>query len=118
MPRFLRISAILIAVCFAITFHACGKDFEATRLAAQQGDANAQFELGLMYFMGKVVPQNYVEAAKWYRLAAEQGHAKAQFNLGELYDLGLGVAQNYAEASKWYRSAKDPEFFAASKAAK
>ena len=41
---------------------------------AEQGSANAQFNLGGMYEYGEGVPQDYKTAAKWYRLAAEQGH--------------------------------------------
>ena len=43
------------------------------RSLADQGDANAQYNLGLMYQKGKGVPQDYKEAVKWYMLAAEQG---------------------------------------------
>jgi TPR repeat protein len=74
---------------------------------AEKGDAKAQFVLGLKYENGKGVPQDYAEAAKWYRKAAEQGYAEAQFNLGAMYDEGRGVHQDYAEAAKWYRKAKD-----------
>ena len=42
---------------------------------AEQGIADAQFKLGLMYSLGRSVPQDYKTAVKWYRLAAEQGHA-------------------------------------------
>ena len=52
------------------------------RKSAEQGFAEAQYNLGLMYFNGDGVAQNYTEAAKWYRKAAEQGYAKAQYNLG------------------------------------
>ena len=48
------------------------------QVAAEQGDASAQFNLGLMYEYGRGVPQNYSEAVKWYRLAAEQGDASAR----------------------------------------
>jgi uncharacterized protein len=74
---------------------------------AEQGDADAQFNLGLLYNKGKGVTQNYVEAVKWYGLAADQGHPGAQLNLGVMYKNGQGVAQNYAEAVKWYRLAAD-----------
>ena len=74
---------------------------------AEQGDAKAQFDLGLKYDTGDGVPQDYAEAANWYRKAAEQGYAKAQFNLGTMYDEGRGVRQDFAEAAKWYRKAKD-----------
>lgn len=69
---------------------------------AVQGDAEAQFNLGVMYFDGKGVPQDYAEAAKWYRLAATQGNADAQFNLGTMYAKGQGVAQNYVRAHLWF----------------
>ncbi len=49
------------------------------RMAAEQGDAKAQSNLGFMYDNGQGVPQDYAEAAKWFRLAAEQGDADAQF---------------------------------------
>ncbi len=72
---------------------------------AEQGDATAQFALGLMYDNGEGVPQDDAEAAKWYRRAAEQGDASAQYNLGVMYDNGYGVPQDHAEAVKWYRLA-------------
>ncbi len=75
------------------------------RLAAAQGDADAQSKLGLIYSTGQGVVQDYAEAVKWYRLAAAQGLAQAQVNLGLMYDIGLGVIQDYAEAGKWYRLA-------------
>ena len=43
------------------------------RLAADQGDVSAQFNLGVMYGAGEGVPQDDGEAVKWYRLAADQG---------------------------------------------
>ena len=77
------------------------------RKAAEQGDANAQFNLGLMYAQGQGVTQNYKEAVKWYTKAAEQGVAAAQSNLGVMYDQGQGVTQNYREAVKRYRKAAE-----------
>ena len=52
------------------------------RLSAEQGYAEAQFNLGFMYDNGEGVPQDYKEAVKWYRLSAEQGNALGQYNLG------------------------------------
>jgi len=77
------------------------------RLAAEQGDARAQFNLGVMYAFGEGVPENDAEAVKWYRLAAEQGNAGAQSRLGLMYDDGEGVPENDAEAVKWYRLAAE-----------
>jgi len=77
------------------------------RPLAEQGDASAQTNLGVMYHQGHGVPQDYAEAMKWFRLAAEQGHPSAQTNLGVMYHQGQGVPQDYAEAMKWYRLAAD-----------
>ncbi len=76
------------------------------RPLAKQGDAKAQYNLGLMYGNGEGVPQDYARAVKWYRMAApEQGNAGAQNNLGVMYDKGLGVPQDYAQAHMWYNLA-------------
>ncbi len=69
---------------------------------AKKGDAEAQYNLGGIYSMGGSVPQDYVEAFKWYRMAAEQGYIKAQSILGSIYEYGRGVPQDYAKAVKWY----------------
>lgn len=63
------------------------------RLAAGQGDVHAQYNLGLMYANGTGVPQDYNEAAKWFRLAAEQGHASAQYNLHAINEKRLKQKQ-------------------------
>ena len=52
---------------------------------AEQGYAKAQYNLGVMYYNGYGVPQDYKEAARFYTLAAEQGDADAQYNLGLMY---------------------------------
>ncbi len=72
------------------------------RPLADQGHAEAQAMLGIMYFEGWGVPKDDAEAVKWYRKAAEQGHARAQTNLGYMYEEGLGVAQDYAQAHMWW----------------
>lgn len=68
---------------------------------ADQGDADGQVGLALMYAEGYGVVQDHVEAARWYRLAAQQGNAAGQFKLGDLYLQGLGVAEDYVEAALW-----------------
>ena len=74
---------------------------QAYKLAAEQGNADAQCNLGLCYAKGKGVPQDYKEAVKWFRFAAEQGNADAQRNLGVCYANGTGVPQDYAQAYAW-----------------
>ena len=80
---------------------------ELRRLAAEQGDARAQFALGVRHLVGEGVPQDDAEAVHWIRLAAEQGHAVAQALLGNMYADGLGVLQGHAEAVRWYRLAAE-----------
>jgi len=77
------------------------------RVLAEQGDADAQYNLGLMYDKGHGVAQDYKEAMKWYRKAAEQGDAYAQYYLGFMYRDGHGVIQDYKEMLKWYRKAAE-----------
>jgi TPR repeat protein len=69
------------------------------RPLAEQGDPAAQYDLGIMYFVGQGVAQNATEAANWFRKAAEQGDLNAQYNLGALYDHGYGVAQRPTSAA-------------------
>ena len=71
------------------------------RPLAQQGDAQAQLKLGLLYEDGRGVAINFEESAKWFRLAAEQGETEAQNSLAFAYAKGKGVGQNYVEAYKW-----------------
>ncbi len=75
------------------------------RALAEQGDALAQFNLGVMHAKGRGVPQDDREAVRWYRLAAAQGHARAQFGLGIMYENGRGVPQDDKQAVRWYRRA-------------
>ena len=77
------------------------------RKKAEQGDRKAQFNLGLDYEDGIVVPQNITEAVKWYRKAAEQGYAEAQCYLGKCYRNGKGVPEDKTEAVKWFRKAAE-----------
>ena len=72
---------------------------------AEQGNADAQYNLGYIYSHGKGVEQDYKTAVKWYALAANQGHAIAQLNLGVMYDNGSGVAQDYVKAHMWWNIA-------------
>jgi hypothetical protein len=78
---------------------------ELTRQIYMEGVPLAQEWLGKMYYLGNGVPQDYVEAAKWYRKAAEQGHAESQLLLGTMYFTGQGVAQDYVTAHMWFNLA-------------
>ncbi len=91
----------LIALLLSAGVPALADDIADLRARANQGDATAQFNLGLMYESGEGVAQDYTQAFFWYRKAADQGDASAQLNLGVMYGRGAGVAQNFVQAHKW-----------------
>jgi hypothetical protein len=80
---------------------------EEWRISANQGDASAQYNLGLMYANGQGVSQDDTEAAQWFRRAAEQDLVQAQLNLSLMYMRGDGVPQDYTKASQWVRRAAE-----------
>lgn len=81
-------------------------DLNATLARAGQGDADAQYRLGLKYSAGEGIP-DFVQAAHWYQKAAGQNHAQAQFNLSLLFTSGQGVPQSDATALVWMRKAAE-----------
>ncbi len=85
------------------------KDIEDLLEVAEAGDADAQYKLGMRYLEGDGVPENMVEAVKWFSEAAELGNAWAQVELGACYEDGSGVEADMAEAIKWYRLAAEEE---------
>ena len=76
--------------------------FREWKPLADQGDASAQHNLGVMYDEGYGVLQDHKAAVKWYTLAAEKGLDYAQFNLGFMYRNGVGILQDFKTALKWY----------------
>jgi S1-C subfamily serine protease len=72
---------------------------------ADQGDTNAQLNVGLMYDVGKGVPEDPARAVSWYQQSAERGHAAAQFNLGLMYASGRGIQQDAGQARFWLAQA-------------
>ena len=119
------IRSIILALGFVVAggVAAVGQDFEKGAAAAQSGDfatalkewqplaeqghADAQYNLGMIYQNGYGVIQDYAEAVRWYRLAAEQGFANAQNNLGVTYETGQGVLQNNILSHMWYNIASE-----------
>jgi hypothetical protein len=68
-------------------------------------DAEAALNLGLLYDLGRGVPQDSSLAYRWYRQAAEAGLAQAAFNVAVMLDSGAGVPRDGAEAALWYARA-------------
>jgi TPR repeat protein len=80
------------------------------RLAAEQGYAKSQYELGERYLSGVDIELNLAEGIRWLRKSAEQEYDEAQFLLGECYDKGQGVPQDHNEAINWYTKAAEQGF--------
>ena len=73
---------------------------------AQQGDAEAQFDLAKNYETGRIgLPKDFVQAEHWYRAAAAQGEPFAQASLGIMFNFGKGVRPDYVQAYMWYEIA-------------
>jgi TPR repeat protein len=72
------------------------------RYWAEKGDAQAQYKLGDILFVGKIGPGDEAEGYRFIRKAADQGHAEAQFGLG----IGIG-SQDHADRFKWLQRAAD-----------
>jgi TPR repeat protein len=74
---------------------------------ARAGNADCQHLLGLMYYMGRGVPQDYKQALEWHRKAALQGKADAQYVVGAMYYTGNAVIQDHKQAVTWFRKAAE-----------
>ncbi len=71
------------------------------RKLADQGDADAQWQIGVRYHNGDGVPHDDAQAMQWFQRAAEQGHVTAQATLGAYYWAGRGVPQDLSQAYFW-----------------
>ena len=69
--------------------------------AAKKGYASAQYNLGVMSYLGQGMQQNYTQAANWFEKAGNQDHASAQYNLGYIYYEGKGVEKDNLQAYMW-----------------
>ena len=85
------------------------QSFQLIQSKANQGDAQAQFNLALLYYHGLGTPHDSKQAVYWYTKAAEQGHVNAQYSLGSLYHNGYGeeVPQDSKQAVYWLTKAAE-----------
>ena len=77
------------------------------RPLAEQGDAQAQFYLGVLYENGDGIPPDYGKAREWYEKSAAQGNANAQFYLGLWSAFGRGGPLDLVQAYMWYSLAAE-----------
>ncbi len=101
--------AVLLALLLFPSLAYADADLPATRAKAEAGEAAAEYQIGLKYYQGSSVGQNYAEAAKWFRKSAQQGFAMAQFDLGVMYSSGKGVTQDDQQAYVWLSLAAQQE---------
>ena len=73
---------------------------------AEQGNAQAQVDMGDMYMFGHGVKKDPAKALTWYRKAADQGNAAAELNVGRGYE-AEGPNKDMPEAMKWILRAAD-----------
>ncbi len=78
---------------------------DAVKRRAIEGDADAQFALGVYHGCTVGMEEDLETAATWYRRAAEQNHPLAEFNLSVMYAEGQGVARDQTEADRWLERA-------------
>jgi len=102
----LYFNIFIIVFCYFPVLAFAGRDiFNETKMLAEWGKTTAQYELGLMYYEGQGVEQNYKEAFKWFKVSAKKGLPDAQFYLGLMYYEGKSVARNYSNAFYLFLSA-------------
>ena len=77
---------------------------------AKRGDDAAQFLLGMAYYNGEGVAQDYKESFKWFKRSSRQGNEFAENAVGVMYENGEGVKENFIEAIKWYRKSAKQDF--------
>ena len=82
-------------------------EMKSIEAAAEQGDMEAQFNLGRMYCQGEGTEVNYEKALYWWEKAAEQGDVRAQYNVGDMYNDGEGTEVNYEKALYWFEKAAE-----------
>ena len=78
-----------------------GTALQRWKILAENGDVEAQYNLGNLYRVGHGFTENDKTALKWYTIAAKQGHASAQYFLGWMYADGEGVIQDNVRAHMW-----------------
>ncbi|MFZ6875173.1 tetratricopeptide repeat protein [Undibacterium sp. Di27W] len=115
--------AIFLMSCALAMGTACADDFsdgvsyyeqgdfdsalESFKAAAAKGNADAQFNLGLMFLNGEGVPQDYKQALRWFEQSASKDNVRAQVNIGRMYAKGKGMLSNHGVAATWFKKAAD-----------
>ena len=103
-----RLFIYLVLACTALT--AWGQTINELLPKANAGDAQAQFKMGEIYYLGLKVNEDYGKAYRWFIKAARQGHAAAQYYVGLCYQNGEGISQDDDMAVYWFRKSANQNF--------
>lgn len=103
---------LLVKACDSLNQEACEylhsqQSVEGLHIAANTGNSDAQFALGMEYLNGISLQQNIEKAHHWFHSAALKGHTQSQQKLGYLYAYEQGEKPDYIEAKKWFQLAAD-----------
>lgn len=103
------IKSLLLATLLSniLIVSACSAESSNTSILSNQSTPAEIYELGLAYYEGDSVPQDYEKAFSLFKKSADQEYVEAQFNLGVMYENGIGVNQDYKKAMQSYLLAAD-----------
>ena len=109
------LSLVLVFLCFCTGAHAQSEklsecSIQDLAISAALGDVTAQYNMGVEFHQGKVVPIDLAKAAAFWRLAAKGGSIDAHNNLGHLNYYGRGIKKNEAEGIRLWRVAAENGF--------
>ncbi len=96
---------MIFTVSLMLSVSTMATEFDQTQRLASQGDASAQYKLGLMYIYGEGVDSDSTKAIEWFKKAGNQGHAEALYEIGSRYHYGLSVDKDFTKAVEWYEKA-------------
>ena len=98
---------LLLIITLLISPNIYAQDFNTQLKLAEQGDAKAQFNVGVCYDTGNGVAKNDKKAYQWYLKSAEQRYADAQCLIGICYVVGIGVDTNLDTAYEWFEKSAE-----------
>lgn len=104
MTRLIILIILIISPLIANAFdgdYVWEEKFNRELPKANQGDENAQLEIGEMYNRGRGTAKNPIQAFEWYLKAANQGNTKAAYKIGYAYLVGKGVPADFTKAMSW-----------------
>ncbi len=98
------IQSLLLATLLSniLIVSACSAESSNTPILSNQSTPAEIYELGLAYYEGNSVPQDYEKSFSLFKRAADQDYAPAKYDLGTMYYEGIGVEQDYKKAMQWY----------------